>query len=190
MFTSSMRNATARQTRHMNYISNYTSDIRYIQGDENVAADCLSRPVEPCVNVIFQEQPPLNYVELAEAQESDSLLMDLQNSDNSLEISTQKLPSSSKTLLIDLSTGIARPLVPQSHRQKIFDLLDGLAHPGIKASLKLISQRFVWPGMRKDIKNWVKTCISCQRAKVQRHNVTPCNVLPQLTNVFPTCILI
>ena len=173
MFTSSMRNATARQTRHMNYISNYTSDIRYIQGDQNVAADCLSRPVEPCVNVIFQEQPPLNYVELAEAQESDSLLMHLQNSDNSLEISTQKLPSSSKTLLIDLSTGIARPLVPQSHRQKIFDLLHGLAHPGIKASLKLISQRFVWPGMRKDIKNWVKTCISCQRAKVQRHNVTP-----------------
>ena len=107
MFTSSMRNATARQRRHMNCISNYTSDIRYIQGDQNVAADFLSRPVEPCVHVIFQKQPPLNYVELAEAQESNSLLMHLQNSDNSLEISTQNLPSSSKTLLIDLSTGIA-----------------------------------------------------------------------------------
>ena len=30
MFTSSMSNATARQSRHMNYISNFTSDIQYI----------------------------------------------------------------------------------------------------------------------------------------------------------------
>ena len=36
MFTSNMSNATAHQSRHMNYISNFTSDIQYIQGEQNV----------------------------------------------------------------------------------------------------------------------------------------------------------
>ena len=90
-----------------------------------------------------------------------------------MDISTQKLRSSDKILLVDLSTGTARPLVLQSHGKKIFDFLHGLAHPGIKTSQKLISQRFVWPGMRLDVKNWTRSCIHCQKAKVFRRNVAP-----------------
>ena len=67
MFTSNMSNATARQSRHMNYISNFTSDIQYIQGEQNVTADCLSRPTEDQINLIFKEQSPLNYEKLAKA---------------------------------------------------------------------------------------------------------------------------
>ena len=37
---------TARQQRHLSFISEYTTDIRHIAGKENVVADCLSRP--PC----------------------------------------------------------------------------------------------------------------------------------------------
>ena len=173
MFTFDVKDTTPRQTRHMSYISNYTSDIQHIQGDQKVAADCLSRPLGPCVRAVFQEQPPLDYVELAEAQEFDSSLIHLQNSENSLDISSQKSRSYNKTLLVDLSTGTARPLVPQPHRKIIFDLLRGLAHPGIKTSQKLISQRFVWPGMRLDVKNWTRSCIQCQKAKVFRHNIAP-----------------
>ena len=36
MFTSSMSSATARQSQHINYIWNFTSDIHYIQGEQNV----------------------------------------------------------------------------------------------------------------------------------------------------------
>ena len=91
MFTSNMSNATARQSRHMNYILNFTSNIQYIQGEQNVTADCLSRPTEDQINVIFEEQSPLNYKKLAEAQDLDPSISLLQQSDNSLQISTQKL---------------------------------------------------------------------------------------------------
>ena len=37
----------------------------------------------------------------------------------------------------------------------------------------MITQRFVWPSINKDIRNWTRQCIKCQRAKVQRHVVTP-----------------
>ena len=143
----------------MQHLQVFTSRAAIVQGDQNVAADWLSRFLEPCVHAVFQEQPPLDYVELAEAQEFNSSVMHLQNSENSLDMSTQKLRSSDKTLLVDLSTGTACPFVPQSHRRKKFDLSHGLAHPVIKASQKLISQRFVWPGMRLDVKNWTTSCI-------------------------------
>ena len=94
MFTSNMSNATARQSRHMNYISNFISDIQYIQGKQNVTADCLSRTTEDQINMTFQEQSPLNYEKPPEAQDSYSIISLLQQSDNSLQVSTQKLPKS------------------------------------------------------------------------------------------------
>jgi len=38
---------TARQQRHISYVSEFTTDIRHVAGKENVVADCLSRPPEP-----------------------------------------------------------------------------------------------------------------------------------------------
>ena len=35
---------SARQSRQMAYIVEYTSDLQYIPGEENVVADALSRP--------------------------------------------------------------------------------------------------------------------------------------------------
>ena len=34
---------TPRQIRHLDYVSQFTSDIRYIKGDNNTPADALSR---------------------------------------------------------------------------------------------------------------------------------------------------
>lgn len=37
----------------------------------------------------------------------------------------------------------------------------------------LFTSRFVWPGMNCDVRQWALECISCQRAKIQRHTITP-----------------
>ncbi|GBM89585.1 Retrovirus-related Pol polyprotein from transposon opus [Araneus ventricosus] len=60
-----------------------------------------------------------------------------------------------------------------SFRKLIFDHLHNLAHPGIAASTKLICARYVWPGVKYQIKQWVRCCESCQRSKIQRHTKTP-----------------
>ena len=171
MAATSINNATARQTRHMNNISNFTSDIRYIKGNQNIAADCLSRPAQLEANIIFEEQSPLDYQELAEAQESDPSIALFQQSTNSLRVSAQKLPDSDRTIVVNTFTSTPRPLVPVAFRRKVFDLLHGLAHPGVKGSQKLISQIFVRPKIHIDIRDCAKACIQYQRTKVQRHNV-------------------
>ena len=36
---------TPRQERHLSYISEFTTDIRHVKGEENPVADHLSRPI-------------------------------------------------------------------------------------------------------------------------------------------------
>ena len=52
-------------------------------------------------------------------------------------------------------------------------MLLALSHPGNQASEKLVGQRFVWFGMRPDIRTFVQTCIKCQCVNVIRHNRAP-----------------
>ncbi|GFV34263.1 uncharacterized protein TNCV_991841 [Trichonephila clavipes] len=47
--------------------------------------------------------------------------------------------------------------------------MHNLSHPRVCATTKLISKRFVWTSMKKDIHSWTCSCILCQRVKIQRH---------------------
>ncbi|GFX80998.1 transposon Ty3-I Gag-Pol polyprotein [Trichonephila clavipes] len=62
-----------------------------------------------------------------------------------------------------------RPFVPEIFRREIFHNLHALSHLGVRASLKMVSERYVWPSMRQDVALWAHTCLQCQRAKVSRH---------------------
>lgn len=66
-----------------------------------------------------------------------------------------------------------RPFVPQNLRKIIFDQLHGLAHPGPRRTTRLITDRFVWPGVNKDCLSWSRSCIQCQKSKVGRHTKSP-----------------
>ena len=111
---------------------------------------------------------------LAQTQTSDPELQALLNlSSTSLQLKTLPLPASSSTMICDMSIGSPRPFVPTPPCRTVFTALHSLAHPGVRATQQLIAEWFVWPGMRKDIKSWTRTCILCQRSKVQRHNITP-----------------
>ncbi|VDM05621.1 unnamed protein product [Schistocephalus solidus] len=75
------------------------------------------------------------------------------------------------TILCDVYT-------PPSLRCKVFSSLHNLSHPGGRATDKLVSHRFVWSGMHKDLKAWTRACPACQWSKVQRHNKAPIGIFP------------
>lgn len=58
-------------------------------------------------------------------------------------------------------------------RHWVFNAVHALLHPGARASVKLVVERFVWPDLRKEVRNWGAACLACQRAKVPRHTKTP-----------------
>ena len=67
----------------------------------------------------------------------------------------------------------SRVIVPHNLKKHVFDAVRSFSHPGIRASRQLISERFVWEGMQKDIAEFTTACVPCQQSKIHRHNSAP-----------------
>jgi cleavage and polyadenylation specificity factor subunit 1 len=67
---------SARQQRHLAYISEFTTDIRHLPGKDNVVADALSRSH---IAVALLPQP-IDYAAMAAAQSSDPTIISLSSS--------------------------------------------------------------------------------------------------------------
>lgn len=164
-FHSRKNNCSPRQFRHLDFISQFTSDIRHISGKDNVVADTLSR--------IEEITQPVNAETIALAQLEDSELKSLLDSETSLHLKQVKIPGSQSQLYCDVSTCAPRPYVPKELRKSVFASLHSLSHPGTKATAKLVAERYVWPGVNKDCREWVRSCLACQRSKITRHVFAP-----------------
>ncbi|GBO39681.1 Retrovirus-related Pol polyprotein from transposon 412 [Araneus ventricosus] len=49
---------------------------------------------------------------------------------------------------------------------------------GVKATVKLVGDRFLWPVYKKQVAEWTRCCVPCQRGKIQRHTVSPLGTYP------------
>ncbi|BHF63739.1 hypothetical protein SprV_0200673300 [Sparganum proliferum] len=155
-----------REVRHLNYISQFTADIRYVRGSDNVVANELSRPD---INTLTSD---FDLAKLADLQSGEKFIDDLRST-TTLQLRDAPLPASPGTILCDWSTGTPRPVVPLSYRKTVFDHFHSLSYPAIRASRKLIAARFIWPKMNSDIVFWIRQCLSCQKNKVHRHTFSP-----------------
>lgn len=170
--TSSPSSRLPHEERYLQYISQFTSDIRHISGQLNVVADALSRVA--AINVPVA----LDYEAIAKDQQQDSELTQLLQAPTSLKLELRRTCLSSVPLYCDVSQQKVRPYIPLRHRQAVLKQIHDLAHPGIRCTRRLITDRFVWKNVNKDVKQFVESCVSCQRSKVHRHNKAPVEKLP------------
>ena len=160
--------ASPRQARQLSYISQFTTDIRHIQGSKNIVADTLSR-----IEVASTSYP--SPADLADAQQSDvELAKLLQSASTGLQLQKLKLNDNDPNeVYCDVSTHPPRPFIPVKYRKAICERYHNLSHPGKKATLDLIKKRVVWPHMNKFVTEFVRNCLDCQKSKVQRHEKSP-----------------
>ena len=170
---------SARQQRQLAYISEFTSDLQYLPGPENVVADCLSRPPEPNPPpALVSALPPLAGLDFALVAAAQSGCVDTKKLLTDQKFKFLRRPVNGSSLLCDVSTGVLRPVLPLEFRRQAFDLLHRLSHPGVRASRRLVAARFLWPAMNTDIGVWARSCLDCQRAKVVRHVKPPVHIIP------------
>ena len=169
---------SARQQRHLSAISEFTTCIQHVAGKTNSVADALSRS---SVNSLL---PGIDYTAMAAAQLADDEMAAYRTAISGLVLEDVSLGSAGQTLLCDVSTGQPRPIVPADMRRNVFDMFHGLSHPGIRATTTLISRKFVWHGLRKQVTHWVRTCVACQTSKVYRHIKAPLNTFEVPTRRF------
>lgn len=156
-----------RQTNHLSFVAEFCTDIQHISGKSNVVADALSRA--PTVTAILS--PDIDYDQLATEQST----MDV---DNLTSLKLEKIPFNNTSVLCDVSTGIPRPLLPKAWARRAFDAIHNLSHSAARPTLRAISCRFVWHGMKADVKSWCRSCHPCQISKVHRHVRAPLQTPP------------
>lgn len=160
-------NSSPRQQRQLEYISQFTTDIRFVKGQDNTVADAMSRIAT------ISLPTPFNYEEMARVQENDAELRQILETEGSLKLKPIVIGPTSLKLFCDDSTGVLRPYVPKCFRYEIFKSIHNLSHPGIKASVDLLRERFIWHSLKKDVSSWAKSCLDCQKSKIHKHNKPP-----------------
>ncbi|BHF66233.1 hypothetical protein SprV_0200924900 [Sparganum proliferum] len=123
-----------REIVHLDYVSQFTTDIRHIDGTKNEVADMLSRPSLSSL----QLSHGINLY--AMAVETQRVGCPGDESVSGFLLKDVPLTTGSGTILFDVSTPFHRPFVPASMRQAVFQTLHGLSHPGIRASQKLLAE--------------------------------------------------
>ena len=109
------------QIHHLGFISQFTTDIRYIKGSHNSVADALLW-IDINATSLFQ-LPNIDSKEITEAQKSDPILAKSQTSESSLKLELIPIPSSNISIICDISTGVPCPFLPFPFRHNIFNIL-------------------------------------------------------------------
>ena len=167
---------SARQQRHLSYISEFTSDIQHQPGEDNIPADVMSRP--PVASLLPSPPPPCPLVDFSALAKAQSSCDNVTGLVAAGRLKLQVFNIGDVPLLCDVSTTVARPLVPSAFTFKVFQAVHGLSHPGTRATLRLITSKFVWKGLSTDCRRWSRSCIACQSSKVVRHASAPLKKIP------------
>ncbi|CAG7826903.1 unnamed protein product [Allacma fusca] len=167
-------------------LQGYDFEVKYRRGIHNEAADCLSRMYE---NYMVKDVNAINRKTLITAQCHDSELSKVMSFCNDpSEVTdewTTKLARdatlSQDGCLYKYVGSLNKPwerdckfwrvwvpfkLIPTIIAYYHSETISG--HMGISKTYKRIEERFYWKCMRKDIFNFVKNCIICQKTKAAR----------------------
>ena len=166
------------------YIEEYSPQLTYIKGANNIVADALSRlelNAEPLEEAFFTEELrselyanepmlekdfPLSYQTLGQEQSTNPQIIHELKKKNSKYVIKPFTAAGKVRELVCYNNKI---VVPKSAQNRVIDWYHHyLGHPGINRTEESIGQHLWWPKMRNQITNAVTSCAICQRNKKQR----------------------
>ena len=141
--------------------------IKYLKGADNQEADYLSRimgsdaPSEDPSVFVLEE----NLLRDAQMRDKDiAEAIETLRQDKIVEKGLFRQFANLKVSNNLLCKG-SRVIVPQEISPKIIQEYHGQGHPGIDNTCLMLSERFYWRGMRKQVEAFVSTCRTCTQCK-------------------------
>lgn len=189
LYYSTKRILSTRQVRWADFLSNFDITFQYRRGQDNIAADALSRKTVDLPTVKARELedrtmaliPPENIDETPlndlDAQIAAVLAKPLVPNGADLvdliilENEKQKLGKEGNRLVVPETTSdktifLRTALIREAHEPVIF------AHGGQHKTMEFLRKEYFWEGMRNDVKAYIRNCQQCGRNKT-RHDKTP-----------------
>eukprot|EP00253_Pinus_taeda_P012179 PITA_12179 len=163
----------ARQARWMDFLSGFDFEIKHLQGKANRVADALSRKVQSLyeISTTGWKNPFLDMIKEISDQDTgyQQLKQQIQQSDGK---------DSQQEFTID-DAGIVyfkqRIYVPNQNKIKSlimdeFHINHYAGHPGYQKMMTAIRKEYFWPGMKKDIVEYLARCLECQQIKAEHQH--------------------
>ncbi|GJS51339.1 reverse transcriptase domain-containing protein [Tanacetum coccineum] len=148
----SQKELNMRQRRWIELFSDYDCEIRYHPGKANVVADALSRKERKAV-----------VDEFAGLQKGLDEMIE-QRSDGTLYYMDQ--------IWVPLKGEVRTLIMDEAHKSKYS------VHPGADKMYYDLRDMYWWPGMKKDIAEYVSKCLTCLKVKAEHQR--PSGLLQQL----------
>ena len=171
-------------------LEEYGCTLKYIEGDNNVVADTLSRLDFDMDPVSIRESHQMKYVDDDKIKVPVDLrfITEQQQKDEEFLAAKEKYPERFKETLLNNEVKLQLYKKDEENKRWLIyipeamseDLIDwfhmNLLHPGESRLTQTICQKFYVRSIDKKVKQYVKTCKECQEAKVTA--VQPVGKLP------------
>ena len=209
-FFQSQKILSRRQTRWSEHLADFDFDIIYIRGEDNSAADALSRmaddpptPAFAACALAYTRTPPMppQYVATTLKISADlNFLQQIKDGYTEDEFAKQlRADISAGSIegaredkgLIYVGSRLVIPKVPKV-REMLYHLAhDVLGHFGFDKSYPSLRNSYYWPNMRRDLEMaYIPSCVECQRNKDRTTKPTgPLHPLPVPDARFDTVAL-
>eukprot|EP00253_Pinus_taeda_P005349 PITA_05349 len=163
----------ARQARWVDFLSGFDFDIKHLQGKENKVADALSRKVQNLYEISISgwKSPFLEIIKEIADQDTEYQQLKLQIQQSAKKDSQQEYE-------VDDAGRIyfkKRLYVPNQSRIKNlimdeFHVSHYAGHPGYQKMITAIRKEYFWPGMKKNIVEYLSQCLECQQIKAEHQH--------------------
>lgn len=160
-------NLNARQRRWLELLSEYDFGIEYIKGKENRVADALSRRRHIAAistsrtrlrDYILQNIPGDAHYEWVK------FVMDTDASDSRFDdysLDEDGLLKYQNRIYVPNREGLRRVVLEEMHNTPFS------GHPGINKMIADLRPLYFWPGLKRDVAEYVAQCLECQQVKAE-----------------------
>ncbi|GKE46224.1 putative reverse transcriptase domain-containing protein [Tanacetum coccineum] len=160
-----------RQRRWIELFSDYDCEIRYHPGKANMVADALSRKerVEPkrvrAMNMIFQSSIK-DRILTAQKEAVDKSAGLQKGLDEMIELRNDGALYYLDLIWVPLKGDVRTLIMDEAYKSKYF------VHPGADKMYYDLRYRYWWPGMKKDIAEYVSRCLTCLNFKAEHQRLS------------------
>jgi hypothetical protein len=176
----------ARQSRLLEFLSEYDFYINHIRGKENKVANALNRRVhEFHATTISMYQSDLKdrIIEVAKSYLKDRIIeaakSDLQHKELVAKLQQGNLQHKIEEYKLDNDEILmyrGRIYVPNSQELKNMILREMhnvpyVGHPGYQKTIADVKSQYYWPGIKKEVVDFIAKCLECQKVKVEHRHL-------------------
>lgn len=173
---------TGRIFKLQQKLISYEYEIIYKKGKDIANADFLSRnPIEEqCLAITRQQSKNLNPVDSA-PNKTSNVVDTIFDSDSSTDFDdslSSKYVSKQNNM---------NQITDESDKLKILKAFHDAplgGHFGVQKTYQKIKKKFIWKGMKKDVREYVKKCVKCQKNKFGRSVTMPLKLTTVSDNPF------